>query len=44
MNKPVRIYALIDPITKDVRYIGKTVQKIEYRLSGHVKVTYLLHV
>lgn len=32
----VRIYALSDPITGEVRYIGKTVKHIETRLSEHL--------
>ena len=30
------IYALVDPSTKSVRYIGATSQSLAYRLSGHV--------
>jgi hypothetical protein len=36
MDKLVKIYALIDPTTKEIRYVGKTIQKIEYRLSSHI--------
>lgn len=34
--KTVKIYALIDPETEEIRYVGKTVAKIEYRLSAHI--------
>ena len=33
------IYALCDPITKVVRYIGKTVVKLNIRLSQHVSAS-----
>ncbi len=36
MKVPV-IYALIDPLTNDVRYIGKTHNELYKRLSGHYK-------
>jgi hypothetical protein len=32
----VFIYSLENPITKEVRYIGKTVQKLEKRLTAHI--------
>lgn len=34
--KEVQIYALVDPYTKEIRYVGKTVKKISYRLSNHI--------
>ncbi|WP_454751700.1 NUMOD3 domain-containing DNA-binding protein [Cupriavidus necator] len=34
--KPTHIYALIDPRTGFVRYVGKTVMSIEHRLAVHV--------
>lgn len=34
----VRIYALCDPITKEIRYVGKTIQSLKYRLIyGHLR-------
>lgn len=33
----VKIYALIDPFTDEVRYIGKTIYEPEERLKGHIK-------
>lgn len=32
----VKIYALKDPITNEIRYIGKTVSSLDRRLRGHV--------
>ena len=32
----VKIYSLNDPDTLEIKYIGKTVQKLEKRLSGHI--------
>lgn len=32
----VKIYKLIDPETLEVRYVGKTVQPLKKRLSGHI--------
>jgi hypothetical protein len=32
----VKIYTLSNPITKEIRYIGKTVGKLNYRLSAHI--------
>jgi hypothetical protein len=32
----IKIYILIDPITNEVRYVGKTEKKLIYRLSGHI--------
>jgi len=31
-----KIYKLLDPDTKEVRYVGKTVQTLKKRLSGHI--------
>jgi hypothetical protein len=36
---PTTIYALLDPITKDIRYVGKTVQKLSVRLGAHISAT-----
>jgi hypothetical protein len=33
----VKIYALIDPNTNKIRYIGKTIKKLKIRLVGHLK-------
>jgi hypothetical protein len=30
------IYYMIDPITKEIRYIGQTVQQVGIRVSGHI--------
>jgi hypothetical protein len=38
MEKSVTIYALVDPRTDQVRYIGQTVQPLEYRLWSHLHV------
>ena len=46
---PDRIYALTDPRTEQVRYIGKTSHALDWRLKKHIaaartrKGTYLLH-
>lgn len=32
----VKIYSLNDPDTLEIKYVGKTVQKLEKRLSGHI--------
>jgi hypothetical protein len=32
----VKIYKLIHPTTKEIRYVGKTVQSLKKRLSGHI--------
>lgn len=32
-----KIYSLVDPITKEVRYIGQTKQKLTARLNGHIQ-------
>lgn len=34
--RKVKIYTLTDPITLEIRYIGKTVQSLERRLDGHI--------
>ncbi len=34
-----KIYKLIDPISKDVKYVGKTTQELYERLAGHVHET-----
>ena len=36
MEKQVKIYALIDPFTLKVRYIGRTIISLSMRLSQHV--------
>lgn len=36
MEKQVKIYALIDPITLKVRYIGRTTYSLKKRLSEHI--------
>ena len=33
--KTAKIYALVDPITKDIRYIGQTCQDLKVRLNQH---------
>lgn len=32
----VKIYKLLDPNTKEVRYVGKTIASLKKRLSGHI--------
>jgi hypothetical protein len=32
----VSIYGLIDPRTSEVRYVGKTIKPLAYRLSAHL--------
>lgn len=32
-----KIYSLVDPITKEVRYIGQTKNKLNARLNGHIQ-------
>lgn len=32
----IKIYKLIDPSTEGIRYIGRTKQTLEKRLSGHI--------
>lgn len=35
-TKLILIYALIDPRTKEVRYIGKTIRTLDFRLRAHI--------
>jgi hypothetical protein len=37
--KKVKIYALIDSRTNEIRYIGKTIQKLNVRLSSHYSIS-----
>lgn len=37
MNKPTKIYVLRDPETGEVRYVGKTTQRLCSRLTGHMQ-------
>lgn len=32
-----KIYMLIDPFTKEVRYVGQTIKTLKYRLNEHVQ-------
>lgn len=34
--RTIKFYTLADPTTKEIRYVGKTVAKLEYRLAGHI--------
>ena len=36
--KEVYIYSLSDPITKEIKYIGKTVKPIKDRLNAHIRI------
>jgi hypothetical protein len=36
ITKTIKIYTLSHPITKEIRYIGKTISILKYRLSGHI--------
>lgn len=36
MNRPTTIYAVVDPRSSEVRYVGKTVSTIKLRLSQHL--------
>lgn len=40
MNNTVKIYSLKDPITNEIRYIGKTIQTLNTRLSKHVNTCF----
>src|SRR4030067_1694147 len=33
----IRVYALLDPDTRVVKYVGRTYQEISYRRSAHIK-------
>lgn len=35
-GKPVTIYGLVDPITNEIRYVGKTVATPQHRLTVHL--------
>jgi len=35
-NRPTSIYVCCDPLTHEVRYVGKTVRKVEHRIHKHV--------
>lgn len=37
--KEVKIYGLICPKTKEIKYVGKTIQPLKQRLKGHLSVT-----
>ena len=37
MNRPTTIYAVVDPRNNEVRYVGKTVRKLNQRLSEHLR-------
>lgn len=34
--KEVYIYGLVCPITNNIKYVGKTIQRLELRLKGHI--------
>lgn len=36
IERLIYIYTLSDPITKEIRYVGKTIQKPTYRLYSHI--------
>lgn len=36
MKDKVYIYGLVDPVSKEIRYVGKTVQSVENRLASHL--------
>ena len=38
MNRKIIIYSLCDPRTNEIRYIGKTVQRLELRYCSHISV------
>lgn len=35
-DKPTIIYGLVDPRTKELRYVGKTITALEHRLYNHI--------
>jgi group I intron endonuclease len=37
INMKYKIYKLIDPITNEIRYVGRTIQTLENRLKKHLK-------
>lgn len=37
--KSTRIYALVDPTSLEIRYVGKTVKSIKYRLDQHIRLS-----
>ncbi len=39
MENNISIYKLIDPETNEVRYVGKTIQKLSNRLASHISVS-----
>lgn len=41
--KTPQIYVLIDPITNDIKYVGKTVSSLSKRLSSHYKDKHHTH-
>jgi hypothetical protein len=43
MARPVTIYALAEPDTCEVRYVGKTIMKPEQRLRGHLNDRCVCH-
>ena len=36
-QKPSKIYILVDPRTDEIRYVGKTNQRLEWRISAHMQ-------
>src|SRR5688572_13966194 len=38
-----KIYALVDPISNEIRYIGFTIHSLECRLKGHLKYAELVN-
>lgn len=40
-NKLIYIYTLSDPMTEEVRYVGKTIRNPKYRLNSHISVSKL---
>lgn len=37
--KTVKIYKLVDPITQEIRYVGKTEKSLKHRLSMHISTS-----